>query len=142
MFLDHLLIDSRARSSKAFAGSQTPLSRLCAGYLRDVTYCHLLFTNRNVATYTQHVHLGQAQTRLRERLRQGFCSECDEDTCFVNIHMIRTILVHLHYVNRVSGSHSRIRSLEHASDCNIFDCIFSLFTSLVSQPCPFIESLE
>ena len=101
VFLDHLLIDARARSSKSFSKQRTALSRMCADYLRDVTYCNLMFTNRNVTTHTEHIHLKHAQTRLKERLRQSFCSECDEETCFVNVHMQRVILVHLYYVSRV-----------------------------------------
>ena len=103
--MEHLLIDTRARSSKSFSSQRTTISRMCADYLRDVTYCNLMFTNRNVATHTEHAHLGQAQTRLKERLRQSFCSECDEETCFVNAHMKRVILVHLYYVTRVSIIH-------------------------------------
>ena len=101
MFLEHLHQDARARCCNAFKNQRTFLSRMCTSYLRDVTFNHLLFTNRNVEHFTEHVHLADAQSCLRLRLRQSFCFKCDDTTCFVNVHMIRTILVHLHYVTKV-----------------------------------------
>ena len=102
MFLEQLHQDTRARCCNAFKGQRTSISRMCTSYLRDVTFNHLLFTNRNVEHFTEHVHLADAQAYLRDRLRQSFCFKCDESTCFVNVHMVRTILVHLYYVTRVS----------------------------------------
>ena len=102
MLLENLLLDTRAQCCGAFKDQRTFITRLCSDYLRDVSFNHLFFTNRNVEYYQQYKHLAQAQTRLRERLRQSFCGECDEESCFVNMHMLRTILVHLYYVTRVS----------------------------------------
>ena len=102
MYLEHLHQDTRARCCKAYKNQRTFISRMCTSYLRDVTFNHLLFTHRNVEHFTGHVHLSDAQTRLRERLRQSFCFLCDDETCFVNVHMVRTVLVHLYYVTRVS----------------------------------------
>ena len=102
--MDFLSIDARARSCPAFKDQQTSLTQLCSAYLRDVTWCNLMFTNRNVGHFTEHEHLAAAQTRLRERLRQSFCHECQKETCFVSVHMVRTILVHMYYIYRVSTS--------------------------------------
>ena len=99
--LDALLIDARARSCPAFRQQQTTETQVCAAYLHDVTFGNLMFTNRNVDHYKQHLHLEKAQARLRTRLRQSFCAECREVSCFVNEHMLRTILVHMHYIARV-----------------------------------------
>ena len=99
--LDALLIDARARSCPAFLQQQTTETQVCAAYLHDVTFGNLMFTNRNVDHYKQHLHLEKAQARLRTRLRQSFCAECREVSCFVNEHMLRTILVHMHYIARV-----------------------------------------
>lgn len=97
-----MLIDARAKSCPAFRHQQTAESQVCSAYLRDVTFGNLLFTNRNVGQYKQHLHLKQAQTHLRTCLRQSFC-ECRDTSCFVNEHMLRTILVHMHYISRVSA---------------------------------------
>ena len=102
IFLENLLIDTRAQYCGAFKNQRTFITRLCSDYLRDVSFNHLFFTNRNVEFYKQYQHLPHAQTRLRERLRQSFCGECSEESCFVNMHMLRTILVHLYYTTRVS----------------------------------------
>ena len=100
--LDSLLIDARAMSCPAFRHQQTSMTQVCAAYLRDVTFSNLMFTNRNVGHFQQHHHLEKAQARLRTRLRQAFCTECREASCFVNEHMLRTVLVHMHYIARVS----------------------------------------
>ena len=98
------MADSRAQSCEAFKHQRTAPSRICTEYLRDVTFGNLLFTNRNVGFYTDHDHLSKAQDRLRNHLRQAFCTECTDAACFVNVHMVRTILVHMHYIHLVSYS--------------------------------------